>query len=189
MTLAAPVSFAICRARRAGGARDHDDVSLLDASDVCHAEVGRHAGDPEETQGDRGRDARGQALHRALALVGDHVVLPAGHPEQEIAGRVAVGVALQHLGDAAAANHFVDLDRRQVARCVVHPRADRRIDRQVAHARERLSGAGLRYALLLDADGRLVDHPRRTLCQDQTAVALGHADHPLSLPTSAGPSR
>ena len=33
-----------------------------------------------------GGDAVGQHLHRPLARVGDHVVLPAGHAEQQLAG-------------------------------------------------------------------------------------------------------
>jgi hypothetical protein len=110
--------------------------------------------------------ARGLARH--------HVVLPAAEAEQQIAGLVLLGVAAHHLHDAAAANHFVDRDRRQIARGVVHPGADRRVDREVAHTRQRLARPRLGQVLLLEADGARVHHPRRTFCQDHASVSIGH---------------
>ena len=86
-----------------------------------------------------GRDAVGDRLHRALGAVGDHVVLPAGHAEQHLPDRVGVGAALDDLADAAGADHVVDLDRGQVAGGVVHPGADRGVDRDVADLHERLA--------------------------------------------------
>ena len=55
--------------RRTGGARrarDDDHVAGGDLPDVGDAEVGRHAGDAEDADGDAGGDAVGQHLHRPL---------------------------------------------------------------------------------------------------------------------------
>ena len=80
-------------AGRAGRGGHHDDLALLQAAHVEQPEVRGQAGDAEEAERGRGGDARGDRLQRALALVGDHVVLPADHPEQQLPGLVALAVA------------------------------------------------------------------------------------------------
>src|SRR5207253_491574 len=105
------------------------------------------------------------------ALVGDGVVLPARHPEDEVSNGVAVAVGAHHLTDAAAADDLADPDGRQVPLSVVHPGADRGVDREVLDPNQGLVGAGLGYWLLFEAGGGVVDHARGALGEDEAAVA------------------
>ena len=116
---------------------------------------------------------------RGCAVVGERVVLPASHAEDEVALREALAVGAHDLGDAAAPHDLADADRRQVALAVVHPGADRRIDREVAVAKQGLALARLGRVGLLQTGGVLVHPSLWPLGQDHPAVALGHRD-PLS---------
>ncbi len=124
---------------RARSARDDDDVALLDMPDVGQAEIGRHTGDTQNPDGDSRWDTIRKHLHRALCFIGDHIVLPAGHAEHLLTGLVGVRAAFDDLADAAAADDLADLDRRQIAGDVVHPRTNRRVDRQVTDLDQRLA--------------------------------------------------
>ena len=159
------------RARRAG---DDDHVALLHLPHVDHAEVGRHPGDAQDPDGGRRRHALRQHLHRALAGVGDHVVLPAGHAEQQLAGLVGVGAAVDDLADPAAADDLVELDRRQIARNVVHPGADRRVDRQIANLDQRLAILEVGHLFGLQAGRAPVHQAGGSLRQHQTSILLAH---------------
>ena len=79
------------RAGRAGRAGDHDHVALLDPAHVGHPEVGRHAGDAEHARArSSAATPAGSVCIARSAAVGDHVVLPAGHPEQQLARLVGL---------------------------------------------------------------------------------------------------
>jgi hypothetical protein len=162
---------------RSGGARcarNDDHIAAFDLSDIDQAEIGRHAGDPQDADGDAGGDAVRQHLHRPLGGVGDHVLLPAGHAEQQLAGLIGIGTALDDLADAAAADDFADLDRRQIARHVVHPGADRRIYREVADLDQGLAVLEVGSLLGFHAGRVLINQARGALGQDQSPVLLAH---------------
>jgi hypothetical protein len=91
-----------------------------------------------------------------------------------LSGLVEVTVRAHDLANAAGADDLADGDGRQVPRSVIHPRPDRRVDRDVPGVDERLAGAELRNLGSLEADGLLVDGRRRTLGEDKAAIDVAH---------------
>ena len=111
----------------------------------------------------------GSTCIAALAVIGDHIVLPAGHAEHQLTGLVGVRAALDDLADAAAADDLADLDRRQIAGDVVHPRTDRRVDRQVTDLDQCLAVLQFGQRLGLQACGAPIHQAGGSLGQDKAS--------------------
>ena len=106
---------------------------------VEQAEVGGHARDAEHIEAHRQIHPGGRLGHRPHPLIGDGVLLPSDHAGDHIAHLVAIGAGLDDHPAASGADDLPDADRRKVAGCVVHPRPDGRVDRQMRHLDEGLT--------------------------------------------------
>ena len=88
----------------------------------------------------------------------------------DVAHQVALAACFDHDTRAAAAHDGAELDRGQVARCVVHPCANGGIDAQHGDFDERLAVTTARARRRDESRGRLVDGPARAMIKHDLAI-------------------
>ena len=100
--------------------------------------------------------ASGRVELAQARAVGQHMGLPAGAAEHDVALLVLVIVRGRDLAHRAGFDHLVDADRLGVGRRIAHASAHVGIEREPFGAQQHLPGPGLRHRKFLQAEvGRL----------------------------------
>ena len=136
---AGPGNLADHRSRSSACARDDDDVARLELTDVQQAEKGREASGTEHVHD--GGHVESQTLgddREPVLFAGNHPFLPVRHARDDVANLVVRRGGFHDHSHPARTDDVTDANGRHVARRVVHPGANGRVDGQRPYPDQRL---------------------------------------------------
>jgi hypothetical protein len=153
--------------------RNDDCFAGLGLADVEEARVGRHPRHAEDAERSRHR-RQGRIKLAQAGAVRDRMRLPAGHAENDVAGREPLVAGAHDFAHRAARHHLVDLDWLRIGLRRAHAAPHVGVEGKVKRPQQHLAVAWLRDRRGLEAEvipHRLADRPRR---EDNPAIDFGH---------------